>query len=116
MENSHNPAKKLPLKSSINKNYIDGVSRAKIVQGVVVLPNPKKQDSPKSDLNQRRTSSEGQKERVKKRMIESGSLTPITNFFKKEDNQIEHKKLNGKSSTKLMGKETFEVGSSDYSN
>ena len=49
-------------------------------------------------------------------MIESGSLTPITNFFKKEDNQIEHKKLNGKSSTKLMGKETFEVGSSDYSN
>ena len=68
------------------------------------------------DLKQRKKSSEGQRGRLKKRMIESGSLTPITNFFKKEENQTEQRKLNGKSTRKSMGKETFEIRNSDYSN
>ena len=53
------------------------------------------------------------KEEEKKRLIESGPLTPTTRFFKKEEH-IEHENSIGKSTSKLMRKESLEVGNSDY--
>ena len=89
--------------------------RVKNIKSIVGLPNPRNKESHKLDNKQKKTSNEGQRGKNKKRMVESGSLTPITNYFKKEE-QMEHRNSIGKSTSNMMEKELLEVGNSDYRN
>ena len=104
-----NPA----VNTSSHKSADREVLRVEKSKCVVCLPNPMNGLSPQSDNKKKMTSSSKKKIGKKKSKEELCSLTPITRFFKKNDEILPQVK-NGESNSNGEINETLEVGTYDY--